>query len=76
MIPLINVPTRRKLVLAWTLIMSIALLAGFCPIVRAANWTWDVGRVQCGTGATGSASVDGDGKWNSQGQKKSAVNHK
>jgi len=65
MIPLINVPTRRKLVLAWALIMGIALLAGFCPIGRAANWTWNVGHAQCGTGATRSASVDGAGKWNS-----------
>ena len=38
--------------------MGIAMLAGFCPISRAANWTWDPGHAQNGGGTAGG------GNWN------------
>ncbi|HTB84154.1 MAG TPA: glycosyl hydrolase family 28-related protein [Candidatus Sulfotelmatobacter sp.] len=57
MISLINVPSRRRLVFARALVI-VALLAGFFPTSRAANWTWDPGHAQNGGGTTGS------GNWN------------
>jgi hypothetical protein len=59
MIPLRSVQIGFKTVFARALMISMALLAGSCPMNWAANWIWDVGHAQsrAGTARNGNQNI-------------------